>query len=357
MHDGTVLGAAGHRRFGERHAEAALLDSLDTVPQGSCLYSTLEPCTHRGKTPPCVERIIGTGIRRVVLAAQDPNPTVSGKGIRALEDSGIAVTCGVREKEYRWLNRAYFYARAVDAPWIDLKLALSADGFIAPESGESKWITGKESRSYGHRLRSQADAVMVGANTVRQDNPTLTDRHTGRTDQPRAIVVCRDPGTLPLDATLCTERADDTILLVPKNTARKKLRPFEDRGVTVEPVPCAGPSFDWPEIVPRLLEWTVGRVLVEGGGFLAGRLLEAGYVNELHLFYSGRIFGGGTPGFQLTEPAWHVKEAPDDHLLEHRSFEEDVYVRRLMIDPFRRAGLSTCIPSELPEWDRPPGPE
>lgn len=348
-----VLAEAAHRRFGGPHAEAALLDEVDGIPSDAVLYVTLEPCVHDGKTPPCVPRILQREVDRLVYAHRDTDPRVDGQGLERLRQAGVRVSGPLRRPEYRWLNRAYFYRQRTGWPWLELKLALSGDGYIALESGESQWITGPGSRAHGHRLRSRADAVMVGAQTVRQDDPRLTDRVTGRHHQPRAVVVARSLDALPSASHLMTERPSSVILLVPKAASSARPAWVDDRGITVVEAPTCNDRFAWPEALSTLAEVGLGRILVEGGSFLAGTLLDAGVVNELHLFYSGRLFGEGIASVGTPLPGDGVTSRPRPELLEVRRFEQDVYVRRLFRSWLSARGIPDGFVSGVGmEWIR-----
>lgn len=328
--DNEILGTAAHLKFGGKHAEHRLLNEKVDCIEGSTLYLTLEPCIQPGKTPPCLPLIVEKGIKTVVLASVDPDPSVQGQGVQALRELGISVRESVGEREYRWLNRAYFHRQATDNPWVELKLALSADGYLATPHHHSQWITGERSRNEGHRLRSRVDAVMVGAGTLRKDDPRLTDRFTERSHQPKAVVVVRSSRGIRLNSTLLTDRAERTLMVVPPSFSDDLVNRMSDRGVTVLRADLYEGQFDWTQVLPRLSRQAIGRILVEGGSNLAGSLLDQSIVNELHLFYSGRLFGNGIPALKRKTSPRHVEEAPRGHLLTSRALEEDVYVRRLI---------------------------
>jgi len=238
------------------------------------------------------------------------------------------VELGIGADAYRWVNRAYFYGVDTGYPWIDVKWAVSADSYIAPLSGESRWITGDQSRARGHRIRSRVDAVMIGANTLRQDDPRLTDRITDRGHQPDALVVTRDPASLPTDCQLFRKRADKTTLIVPRGSAEIPSE-IENCGVGLIHSSLRDNRYDWDRLLPRLRKQGYGRILVEGGGFLCGSLVEKGHACEIHGFYSGRMFGSGTESLQFTRPVNEVRQAPTARLLQAEPLGDDVYVHRL----------------------------
>jgi diaminohydroxyphosphoribosylaminopyrimidine deaminase/5-amino-6-(5-phosphoribosylamino)uracil reductase len=330
VRDGEVIGQGLHRKIGADHAEKQLQASAPDDWHGATLYLTLEPCIHHGRTPPCLPILVDQGLDEIVIASEDPGPSVNGKGLEALDRLDETVTLGVLERENCWLNRHYFHHQQTGRPYIDLKLALSADGYLATPNRHSQWITGEASREHGHRLRSRADAVMVGGGTVRTDNPTLTDRVTGREDQPKAVVVARSDRGLHPDLTLFSDRADETILVVPPSFSESSAGTLQDNGVTILAADRYNDRFDWRQVLPRLRRQGIGRILVEGGSMLAGSLLEQRLINELHLYYSGRLFGNGIPGFQFESDLLSVKESLEGTLLQVRQFDDDVYVRRLI---------------------------
>lgn len=342
--NGTITRRGSHRRFGGPHAERDLLQGIDHLPDGTTMACTLEPCVHQGKTPPCVDRLLEVGLERLILASRDPDPNVDGAGIQRLREHGVRVEVGCQEVPYRWLNRAFFYRQATGYPYLEVKLALTANGRIATRSGHSQWITGEASRNHGHRLRSRCDAVMVGAETLRQDDPRLTDRVTGRPDQPRALVVARQPGRLPEGQHLFTERASETVLMLPEKTRGNLPKWLRDRPVEILFSSLEDGTYVWSNVLTQLLERGLGRILVEGGGRLVGSLLEAGVVPEWHLFYSGRLLGPGRESMVRDQEAQIVDETADTKHLTTKRLGNDQYVRRADPDRFQRAGFR-----QLPE--------
>lgn len=344
---GELLASAAHTRFGGPHAEARLLDEVDEVPPGAELYTTLEPCIHHGKTGPCVEKILSAGIEKVVVAHEDPDPANRGQGMDALLREGLEVEFPLLRQNYRWLNRTYFYHQRTGYPWLEAKLALSADGYIATSEHHSQWLSGEASREHTHRLRSRVDAVLVGAETVRRDDPRLTDRVTGSEIQPSAVVVTRSPETIPLSTPLFSERAESTILVAPPGIKTDLKQTLLNRGVTLLTSDLYGDSFCWPQVLRRLVNNGVGRILVEGGGRVIGDLISSQLLNEVHLFYCGHFLGGGIQAASLAEPAQKVFNSPCGKLIAHRQFGEDVYVRRLFQETLRRAGLKMDPPEKM----------
>ncbi len=189
---GRLLGKAYHARYGEQHAEIALLEMMSpSQAKGATVYVNLEPCCHHGKTAPCTDALIRAGVERVVVGVEDPNPLVSGRGIRALRRAGIQVSVGVLDTESRRLNAPFLTFMELGRPWILLKVAQSIDGRIALKSGESRWITGETARREVHRLRAQLDAILVGALTVAEDDPELTVRSVRGRNPIRVVLDSR----------------------------------------------------------------------------------------------------------------------------------------------------------------------
>ena len=292
--DGRVVGEGAHLRAGEPHAEAIALAVAGAAARGAVCYVSLEPCARVGRTPPCTDALVRSGVGRVVAACRDPNPAVDGRGLAQLEAAGIPVTVGVREAEARSLNRAFICAVTEGRPHVTLKAALTLDGKIAAADGSSRWITGEAARLEGHRLRFAADAVLVGIGTVRADDPRLTMRHPElpakeplrvvadsrlridpdaqvlRTGDPaRAIVACVGPAP-PGPAAAIRARGARVLELPADDDGRVDLRAL------LHALPALG----------------VIAVLVEGGGELGGALAEARLVDRVAFFVAPRLLGG-----------------------------------------------------------------
>ncbi|MDD3118210.1 MAG: bifunctional diaminohydroxyphosphoribosylaminopyrimidine deaminase/5-amino-6-(5-phosphoribosylamino)uracil reductase RibD [Victivallales bacterium] len=267
VRDGVVIGRGYHHRAGTPHAEINALADGSGSSAGATLYVTLEPCSTYGRTPPCTEAIIHAGIARVVIGCLDPNPHHAGQGVAILRRAGIAVTCPVLEEECAALNEAFFKWITTGMPFVLLKMAMTLDGRIATVAGDSQWVTGPEARDEVQRLRQWADAVMVGGETVRRDHPALTVRRVPDWEvQPRRIVVSRQ--------------------LTPE-AAAALLQP----GLFPEVIAPADAAA-WREEMVRLGKSGVTAVLVEGGGELAGTLLQAGMVDKVDFFIAPKILGG-----------------------------------------------------------------
>ncbi|MEX0929777.1 MAG: bifunctional diaminohydroxyphosphoribosylaminopyrimidine deaminase/5-amino-6-(5-phosphoribosylamino)uracil reductase RibD [Balneolales bacterium] len=300
--EGRLIGRGYHERYGEAHAEVNALKSVrdKSELEGATVYVTLEPCSHHGKTPPCVDALTMFSIRRVVCAMADPNPKVEGNGIRLLREKGITVDTGILEEEAALLNEVFVFNMKFNKPFVVLKMAQTLDGYIAAPDGNSKWITGEESRIRVHEWRSTYDAVMIGRNTALTDNPHLTVRHVkGR--QPRRVVVDGDL-SLPKNLNLFTDQHEEKTIIITHDKGKYQqyadpmlniLQPNYFRGQTVLVSRVNGHS-DLEQALAKLGEFNVTSVLVEAGTDLATALIAQNLVDKIHLFVAPKILGGGS---------------------------------------------------------------
>jgi diaminohydroxyphosphoribosylaminopyrimidine deaminase/5-amino-6-(5-phosphoribosylamino)uracil reductase len=288
---GRVLARGHHARAGGPHAEIVALGKAGTKARGADLYTTLEPCDHQGKTPPCSAAILAAGVRRVFSGSADPNPLVDGRGVARLRRGGVPVVTGVLAAECDALNAAWFTFITRQRPFVTLKLAATLDGRVATRAGDSRWVSGPEARAWVHRLRDRVDAVLVGRGTAQADDPRLTTRLPGGggRDPLRAVLDTR----LSLPPTLRLFRQRSPARTVVFHAARrlKDLGPRTD----LERVAPAPGGLDLGGVLARLAARGVTHVLVEGGGAVAGAFLAAGLVDRLALFLSPRILGDGRP--------------------------------------------------------------
>lgn len=316
-----VIGQGWHRRAGGPHAEIYALRQAEAKSLGATLYVTLEPCSTRGRTPPCVDAIIQAGIARVVVATSDPNPNHAGRGLRLLRKAGIQLTTRVCQAEARDLLAPFTCHQLQKRPWITLKLGLSLDGRIADHHHSSRWITGPEARDVVQAMRREADAVMVGAGTVRHDNPSLWPRpDKGR--QPWRIIVAQK-APLPLKAQVFTDtHAARTIVAAPRSWQPECARKIRQTGATVLELPARG---FWRALTRHLASLNILHVLCEGGGGLAGALLKAKLVDELIVFLSPMLIGGPVGATGTT--AWRLPQAPDFILRKYTPIGKDLLLR------------------------------
>ncbi len=296
---GRVIGQGYHHQAGRPHAEIEALlhaEKLGESTQGATLYVTLEPCCTHGRTPPCTEAIIQAGIRHVVVAATDPNPRHAGRGFQLLRTAGIEVTVGLRAIEATRLNEVFNHWIVHQTPFVTLKLALTLDGKIATATGESKWITGERARRKAHELRRRADGILVGLETVRLDDPSLTARGlNGRISAKRRFVLDTHART-PLSAKLLTDAfAGQTTIVVGEGAPRKRTAALLER-VPVLVAPLATGRIDLRWLMKTLgakeSPAPVTSLLVEGGGEVHASFLEAGLAQRYTGFYAPLILGG-----------------------------------------------------------------
>ena len=285
-----VVGRGHHARAGTEHAEVVALREAGPAARGATLYVNLEPCSHFGRTAPCVRAVIEAGIRRVVAGMIDPNPAVAGGGVQALKDAGIRVDVPVREDDCRRLNEAFVKHVTRRLPFVTLKLAASLDGRIATATGDSRWVTGPAARRYVHRLRNELDAVLVGSGTVLADDPQLTCRLPGGRDPLRVVLDGRL--RTPLTARLVTQPHPEKTVLVTRNDApadrRKRL---EDLGVQVWRFPADRGRVSFRRVLRKLARAGVLSVLVEGGAVTAARAVSEKAVDKVLCFYAPRFIG------------------------------------------------------------------
>ncbi|HUC92395.1 MAG TPA: bifunctional diaminohydroxyphosphoribosylaminopyrimidine deaminase/5-amino-6-(5-phosphoribosylamino)uracil reductase RibD [Paenibacillus sp.] len=288
--DGRIVGVGSHLKRGTGHAEVHALNMAGEEAEGSTVYVTLEPCSHYGKTPPCADRIAAARAARVVVAATDPNPQVSGRGIAKLRAHGIEVTSGVLEAESRKLNEAFEKYITTGLPFVTLKTASTLDGRIASKTGNSRWVTGEAARAAVHALRHTHQAIMVGAGTVLADDPSLTTRLPVPGIDPVRIVTDAKL-RLPLTARLLSDGLAPTIVLTTESADPERIQALEAAGVQV--LACgSGERIDLKLAMRRLGEREISSVLLEGGGRLNGAMLEAGLIDKAVLFYAAKIIGG-----------------------------------------------------------------
>jgi len=296
--DGTVIATGWHEKAGLPHAEALALREAGERARGATLYLNLEPCSHHGRTPPCVDAIVAAGVRRVVAAMQDPNPKVSGAGFARLRAAGIAVDIGLMEDEARELNIGFVARMSRGRPWVRLKVAASLDGRTALANGRSQWITGEAARADGHRWRARACAVLTGFGTVRDDDPQLNVRGIETPRQPLKIVV---------DSKLETSQAARLLaggnaLIVGAVDDAKKIAAFKGAGAEVAIVPNDRGKVELFKLMEELARRDLNEIHVEAGTRLNGSLLQAGVVDELLVYVAPSLIGDSGRGmFDLPE--------------------------------------------------------
>lgn len=322
---GRIVGVGYHRRAGAAHAEVMALEHAGAAARGATLYVTLEPCNHHGRTPPCTQAVLAAGIRRVVVGSIDPNPRVTGSGRHFLEKAGVAVSCGVRQTECDALLAPFRKHVTLGLPWVTLKLASSLDGRIATASGDSCWISSPASRAYVHRLRDQHDAVLVGAETVRRDDPQLTCRRRGGRNPLRVVVD--GALNLPLQAHVVREsRQVPTLVLTSHKAPATRVAALRAAGVEVVRCRARGGRIAMLDVLRTLARRGLLSVLVEGGASIASQLLRARLVDELLLFLAPKLIGGDGRPLLDSLAVRRMSEALPTGSLRLRRFAGDVLV-------------------------------
>ena len=295
--DGKIVGKGYHQAAGKAHAEVNAVDDAGALAKGATLYVTLEPCNHIGRTPPCTEKIISAGIRRVVAAMTDPNPEVTGGGLDYLKSRGISITSGVCEPQAKRLNEAFIKYVRTKRPFTIVKCAATLDGRIATKTGDSRWVSGEESRRFVHRLRHAVDAIMVGIGTVEKDDPSLT----ARIAIPPKRFKPKDPTRIVLDTRLrIPEKAkllrlhshSDTILITGPSVSEDKKSRLKKNDVAIIESPVKNGMVDLDRLMDRLGSMNVTSLLIEGGGRVIASALSAGIVDKIYFFYAPKILGG-----------------------------------------------------------------
>lgn len=292
--NGKVIAADYHKKAGSMHAEALAISSAGNKAKGATLYVTLEPCTHSGKTPPCVNAIIKSGIKRAIFGTRDPNPINYGQGIARLKQAGIETRCGVLRNEAIGLNRPFTKFMKRHLPYVTVKMAQSVDGKIADAKGHSRWITSVASRRLVHKLRSQNDAVMVGINTLLKDNPRLTNRaYREIRKQPLRIILDTDL-RIPLCSVILNDIKNTGKVLIAggKGASLKKKLSIEKRGAKVILLPKKNNHINLRSLLKYLKSMNVMSILCEGGGGLVSSLIRERLADEIFFFISPRIIGG-----------------------------------------------------------------
>jgi diaminohydroxyphosphoribosylaminopyrimidine deaminase/5-amino-6-(5-phosphoribosylamino)uracil reductase len=287
---GRVIGEGWHKRAGGPHAEVFALRGVNA--HGATLYVTMEPCCTWGKTPPCTDAIIAAGVKRVVVAALDPNPKHDGRGLKVLRRAGIRVDSGLLAHEATGMNEAFNKWVATGMPFVIAKAAMSLDGKIATRAGDSKWITSKAARREAHKLRACVDVVMVGANTVIRDDPQLTVRHGVRGRQPWRVAVDGRGRCLRIARLFTDAHRLHTIVLTTSYSSSHWRRHLSNLGVRVLVVKGRSGHLNLRVALRALGKMNVTSVLVEGGGELLGSLFDARLVDKVALLFAPIVIGG-----------------------------------------------------------------
>jgi len=321
-----IIGRGYHERYGEAHAERNALASCTEDPAGATMYVTLEPCCHHGKQPPCVDAIIEAGIRRVVIGSADPNPLVAGKGVTILRNHGILVTEHVLEDKCNELNYVFFHFIQTKQPYVVMKYAMTLDGKIATYTGASKWITGKEARTYVHKQRHRYRAIMVGVETILADDPLLTCRIENGRNPIR--IICDSRLRTPLNSQIVQTAKEVPTILATCCQDHEKQMAYEHAGCRIFVTDEEHGHVNLTTLIQRLGEEGIDSILLEGGATLNWSALQSGIVQKIEAFIAPKLFGGATAktpvsGTGFPTPAdgiclknYHILTLGEDILIE-----------------------------------------
>ena len=290
--NGRIIGKGYHKKCGELHAERNAIASLTESAEGATIYVTLEPCCHYGKTPPCTEAIIEQKIKRVVIGSRDPNPKVSGKGIKMLQEAGIEVIEDFMREECDRLNPVFFHYITTKTPYVVMKYAMTLDGKIATKTGASKWITGEAARAEVQHMRHRYMGIMAGIGTVLADDPMLNVRMEGWKSPIR--ILCDSGLRIPLDGQIVKSAGKYRTIVAyadSENTEAKRKR-LHEMGVETICCPDKNNQVDLKKLMKYLGEEGIDSILLEGGGTLNDSALRAGIVQEVQAFIAPKLFGG-----------------------------------------------------------------
>lgn len=324
--NGIIIGEGYHEKFGSAHAEVNAFNHATEDPEGADMYVTLEPCSHYGKTPPCALKIIEKKVKRVFISQLDPNPLVSGRGVKLLKDAGIEVFVGINEEESKKQNEIFLKYIQTKKPFVALKYAMTLDGKIATRSKDSKWITNEKSRAFVHDLRNEYQAILVGANTILADDPMLTTRRDVPSRNPIRIIL--DPElVINLDAHVVkTAQNIRTIIYTSRQVDLTKMALLKEKNVEIYQMD-ATPNFNLNEVVNHIGELSIDSVLVEGGSFVHAKMIEENIADKAYVFIAPKIIGGkealtpiGGIGVDKMSEAYQLKN------ITMKTFDDDILI-------------------------------
>ncbi len=323
----AIIGQGYHRQFGGLHAEREALANCQEDPSGATIYVTLEPCCHWGKTPPCTEALIEAGIQRVVVACLDPNLLVAGKGVERLKAAGISVDVGILADQVSDQLRYFFHYIRTGRPYVVCKYAMTLDGKIASRTGDSQWITGPLAREQVHRQRHEFMAIMVGINTVLQDDPLLTCRLAGNYRQPVRI-ICDRQLRLPLDSQLVRSASQVPTLVATSSQNQSKIQQLQAKQVEVIQVNENESGIDLSALLSMLGERGIDSLYVEGGAQIHGSLVDLGLVNEFQIYLGNQVLGGvQSPSPIAGQGFAKMNQALTTNLKEVQQLGKDIFLR------------------------------
>lgn len=339
VRDERIIARGWHQKAGGPHAEVVALQAAGELARGATAYVSLEPCSHHGRTPPCADALIRAGIKRVVAAMVDPNPLVSGQGLKKLMDHGIEVSWGLLEDEAKALNPGFIRRMQQQKPWVRLKMAGSLDGRCAMASGASQWITGPAARADVQRWRAQSGAIITGIDTVITDDPSLTLRLNDwlgpvpelwqheAIQQPQRVVLDSQL-RLPLVSKILQQIGQTRVITLDETFSKQasKVEKLSAMGITVSSVPKAGKHLDLAKVLDLLAQHAINEVLVESGPTLSGAFLQAGLVDEVILYLAPKLLGHEARGIFSLPGLDHLADSPRLRIKDLRQIGEDVRI-------------------------------
>lgn len=289
---GVIVGTGLHRKAGEPHAEVHAFRMAGEHAKGATLYVTLEPCSHFGKTPPCANLVKDSGVTRVVVAMQDPNPEVAGRGINLLREAGIEVEVGVLEQEANRLNERFIHNMLTARPFIVSKFAMTLDGKLATATGHSQWITGDTARADVHQIRHEMDGILVGVGTVLADDPMLTTRLADFEGKNPVRIILDSTLKTPLNAQVANTKNARTIIVCANEVNAEKIAQLQEHGVELIQVAQNAAGLDLEEALQALYKMGITDILVEGGGNINASFLRMGLIDKYMVYVAPKVLGG-----------------------------------------------------------------
>ncbi len=317
-----IVGQGYHKKAGKPHAEVYALNQAGKNAEDATLYVNLEPCCHMGKTPACSLKIINSNISRLVVAMEDPNPLVAGKGIKDLEEAGIEIKTGVLEQEAKEINEIFIKHITEQKPFIYLKTGQTLDGYLATRTGDSRWVTNEKARKYGHQLRHKVDGILVGIGTVISDNPRLTTRLDNKVGKDPIRIVLDSNLRTPIDANIINEDSESpTFLITTEDYNRDKyteLNKFNNINILVLPKDKNG-RIELNQLLKELYQKEITSILVEGGGKINHSFLKKALIDKIYCFIAPKILGGNDGISSFNGPG--VEKMNNAYELENIDYE------------------------------------
>jgi len=329
VRDGHIIASGYHKKAGQNHAEVEALSMIGGKGKAEdILYVTLEPCNHYGKTPPCTEAILKSGIKNVAVGMCDPNPTVAGGGTEFLRSKGIKIFSGILEQECRRLNEGYIKYITTGRPFVTAKSALTLDGWSATSTGDSRWITNESSRNFVHNLRDRADGIMVGVGTIIKDDPSLTARPKNRKGRDPIRIIVDTHLRMPHNAKVINhDSGSGTIVVVGDDVSLELLKGFEKPGVSVITCPMKDHRVDLAALLDILGKIQITSILVEGGAGILGSMIREELIDKFYIFKAPLLLGGddGVPMAKGKGPVRMNRSIPLKNI-ESKRFGDDILI-------------------------------